>query len=836
MLGSFKKKISDIKQNIKQQRAELNLRRLPANVFPYSCLVADDVMLTKNGEVLQIIEIVLDDFKQNQEGGLRDAIRKAIAENTTDLKTAFWIQTVKKKRNRKQLSGGNIKNYFLNKINDVCLSIESNLNNYTTSIYITVVKQGESFRLKPSYMKLYFSTILLDRQHDRFIDKSIESIHKLTNSITNVLSIYKPKILGARVRDGCEYSELIETLYFLINFEEKQVPIKPVDASSIINDSEYLFENGIMAMRNDSKKTMRLGMSFSLKEVPRIQMSNVSDVINNTRAEMIITEYVSYVDQKFAMSKFEKQKGFLMKREDKKFQNEVGLGFLDGNADTKYCQSSISITLFASNTTELKDFVVECTNMFSKHGVVMAREDISLERNYYAMMPANFAFTHRLTIHDASEVGCFCYSYTPQENDASCFFNNDILFNIGTLKGNAVPIGIDKSKKNTLIGGGLSSGKTVLANFIASTIMRDFDANLYMISLNNRSSVYIDSIGGTNYYASLNANKHNAFFNGINIDFFSTDKEKEEYLFNVFSLLLGAMNVIITPKIISEIQQVIAVLVRARAISNKIALHDIRDILRDKTIDNELQSWHSIGRYYHLFDNRSDVFDNSNILSVNIDDTITSKPLILTAVVNHIMNNVIQRAKRSKKLTIVILDEPFVLFGDSFYKTKLSQMIKEMEENNICCIFKASDITSANSSIVIFTDLIKSCGLQIHFANKLADANYGNVFELEKMQSMAIKTLSMYEGRTMLIQQQNAVYSCKFELDNHKKMLNLLSDKGETRERILTIKDALQTNNSQRWLPAYFDDVFSENENIEERMAMEKELQNIKDIKRLLEG
>ena len=150
--------------------------------------------------------------------------------------------------------------------------------------------------------------------------------------------------------------------------------------------------------------------------------------------------------------------------------------------------------------------------------------------------------------------------------------------------------------------------------------------------------------------------------------------------------------------------------------------------------------------------------------------------------------------------------------------------------------FKVADITSANSSIVIFSDLIQSCGLQIHFANKFADANYGNVFELEKMQSMAIKTLSMYEGRNMLVQQQNAVYSCKFELDNHKKMLNLLSDKGETREKILTIKDVLQTNNNQRWLPAYFDDVFSENENIEERMAMEKELQNIKDIKRLLEG
>ena len=64
--------------------------------------------------------------------------------------------------------------------------------------------------------------------------------------------------------------------------------------------------------------------------------------------------------------------------------------------------------------------------MFSKHGIVMAREDISLERNYFAMMPANFSFIHRMTIHDAKEVGCFSYSYRPKQNNTENFLNNTI--------------------------------------------------------------------------------------------------------------------------------------------------------------------------------------------------------------------------------------------------------------------------------------------------------------------------------------------------------------------------------------------------------------------------
>ena len=837
MLGKLKDKVQNVKKTIKEKQDSFNLRHLNENIFPYSCLVADDIILTKNGEVMQIIEILLDDFKMNQEGGLRDKIRQAIANNTNDLRTAFWIQTVKRKKAKSKSKHSVISHPLLKTLYEVGQAKEAELNNYSTCVYITIIKQGVSFKLKPSYIKNYLSSTFLDYKHNKHIDDSIEELQQITKNITNYLSQYNPRILGVRKGDGCEYSDLVETLYFLINFEDKELKVRPIDITTQVNDSNYLFENGIMAMQNRTTKNIRMGMSFSLKEVPSIMMANVSDIVNNTRAEMIITEYVSYVDQKKAKAQFEEQMSFLRYRNDKRFQEDIGLGFLEDGVDARYCQSSLSVMVLASNSEELQSFIAECTTMFSKHGIVMAREDISLERNYYAMMPANFIFTHRLTIHDAKDVGCFCYSYTPQENDGSSLLNETVLFNIGTLKGNPVPIGLDKVKSNVMIGGNDNSGKTAMANFLTSALTREFDANVYIIEFTNRSRAFMEALGGNWYRISMEKQNHTAIFNALRVDLFERDDQLNNYLFELLSTLLAANNVTVTPEITTEIQKAIQnIKSYANTSSKAFALHDIRSCFKDLSIDQELQCWHSIGRYYHLFDNREEVFDRNNKLAFYIDESIVDNSLVLALIVNHIFTNIMQRALKSDKPTIVVLDEPFTAFGNGFFKAKLNKMIEMMAKNRIYCIFKAADIDKESATIVDFNNLVNSCGLQIHFANKFADSNYGRVFGLDKIDYMAVRTLAQYEGKTMIVKLQNQLYSCRYDLDNYKKALDILTDpKGETQAKIFQLKDALQTDNYERWVPAYFND-FNVNNDVEAQRAVAKELQAIKDIKRLLDS
>ena len=712
--------------------------------------------------------------------------------------------------------------------------LESGLNNYSTSVYITIVRQGRSFKLK--FLKDYFSLSFLRKKHDNYLDKAIEELRHITNNIVDTIAVYRPHILTTKKDlDGQEYSELMETLYYLINFKDKRIPVCPIDATRLVNDSEYLFLNGVMAMKNNHFDELTLAMSFSLKEVPRIGMSNVSDIVNNTRAEMVITEYISYVDQKNAVSSFVEQKMFLKGREDDTFKKNVGLNFLDGGDDVKYNQSSISVVITASDMGELHSVVVDAIKMFSKHGIVMAREDISLERNYYAMMPANFIFTHRLTIHDAAEAGCFCYSYTPQENDASEFLKETVLFNIGTLKSNPVPIGIDKEKTNVMIAGRENSGKTVLANYLAAAAMREMQANICIIEFNGRSRVFMDAIDGQYYRVSTERRKNNAIFNILNLNLFQRSSDVDAYLFEVITMLLSANNVLITPQISGEIQQCVDAIKEYAKTNNAFALHDVRKVFANTSFEQDIQCWHSIGRYYHLFDNRDDIFNKHKSMVIHIDETVANDSFILALVINHIFINLIQRAKKDTSPLIVILEEPFLAFGNSFFKSKLNKMIEEMARNNIYCIFRCSDIASESSTIVDFTQMINSCGLQMHFANKYSDNNYGRVFKMEKLEYMAVRTLAGYEGRNLIVKQNSNLYSCSFDLSEYPKILGILSDKGDVQAKVFQIKDGLQTDNCERWVPAYFG-TFTSSETANEKRKLQQELRAIQDIKRLMES
>lgn len=818
----------------KEKQKAIGFGHLSENVFPYACLVADNVLLTKNGEVMQMIEISLDDFKLNQEGGLRDKIRNAIADNTNDLKTAFWVQTIKRKKGKQVQSKKVIKHELLRRFYNVWKEKEEGLNNYSTSVYITIIRQGRNFKLK--YFKDYLSATFLSYKHDKFIDNSINEIRSITDNIFSMLAVYHPKILGIR-KDGenIEYSELLETLYFIINFQFKQIKVSPVDATKLINRSRYFFENGIMAMQSQENDKILLGMSFSLKEVPRITMSNVSDIVNNTRAEMVITEYVSYVEQSTAQQQFREQQGFLAGRDDKKFQEDVGLGFLSGGENTKYCQSSLSVMIYAQNISELQVFVTDAIKMFSKHGIVMAREDVSLERNYYAMMPANFGFTHRLTIHDAKEVGCFCYSYTPQESDAKNFLQEKVLFNIGTLKSNPVAVGLDKIYPNIMISGLQNSGKTTIANFIASAIMREFDANICIIEFTCRSRAFIDLLGGQWYSVSMKKQNHTALFNALNLSLFNNDDKKRNYLYEMMSLLLSANNVIVTPEIASEIKKAIESILDYAKTHKQFALHDVRGVFNGLSLEQELQSWHSIGRYYHLLDNREDVFNMDDLLAFYIDESIQKNDFVLATIINHLFTSIVQKAKYSTKPTVVILDEPFLAFGNGFFKNKLNKLVERMTKNNVFCIYKVSNLEEESATIVDFSQLVNSCGTQIHFANKYADKNYGRVFRLEKLEYMAVHALSGYEGRNLILKQGKDIYSCNFELDDYPKTLSVLSDKGEAQGKIFTIKETLQTDDYERIVHAYFGQ-FNINDNAEAQRKIKQEIKAIQDIKRLMES
>ena len=87
--------------NIK--KSEIKYHSNVEEYLPYACHFDEETILTKNGELIQVIKITGFNFETVKEiekdnSNLRDLIRKTIKKNITKDEFAVWIHTLRRKR------------------------------------------------------------------------------------------------------------------------------------------------------------------------------------------------------------------------------------------------------------------------------------------------------------------------------------------------------------------------------------------------------------------------------------------------------------------------------------------------------------------------------------------------------------------------------------------------------------------------------------------------------------------------------------------------------------------------------------------------------------------
>ena len=800
MLDKIKKTKLTKNNHYQTENNEYGLSTISNNFFPYSCLVDDDVLLTKNGELLQTIEIKMIDFTKNKDGGIRDAVRKAISNNELNSQTAFWIHTIKRKKdsNTKANDTNISKNFFLQKVSNVIDDIKQGLNRYDIITYITIVQDTKNSNISP--IEALKNAIHSISVNSSTLQTKISSLKENVSHIMQHLQDYNPHILGIRTdEEEKKYSELMEFLYFLVNHKQKKMEIEQIDITDKINESSYIFKDGKMLFKNNNTGDINVASIFTIKEIQDFTISTIADIVNNIDAEMIITEYIDSIDKKTA-NNFIKSKNDVIGPQNDSI-------FID--SQEKYYQSSISVLVFddISNKNNTTDVFLRCANTFAEKGIVIVREDIGLERSYYAMMPANFYFTYRLSIHSKNEIGTFIYSYVFQEKNSDIFIKNLSLLNIGTLKNNPVQIGFLKENSNILISGPEKCGKGIITNLLTSAWANKFNSNIIYVELNKESSMFIDAIGGKNYRISADPIENNAQFNLLNFKSFQDIQEIQTYLSNMLSLMTSIDNTIINVNFTKNINSALDIIIE-HCIDGKDesqTLSKLHPYLKNNNIDEMLRHWYLIGKYYHLFDNKNDVFNNIDIAHFYIDNTIQSKPSLLSIIIYHLFTNIVNVARKSNKPTIVVVDEPFLLFSDALFSKILEDIEDVSRETDTHFIFKIQDFEREMMSSINFSEIVKSCGLQLHFANKdIVNNNYMRIFQLNKQEYTTINALSKFNGMNFFVKYLDERFCCQLNIKD-KKVLSILSDPDSyTYNNIMNIKNSTMNYNPNSYIAKYF--------------------------------
>ena len=107
-----------LKKIFAKKKKESSARIPDEDFVPYVCHYDQNTILTKNGELLQIIRVTgfSNSSTVSEMISLRDAVRDSLKKNVKDINYALWFNTLRRKKNISPR--GEFKDFFAKSLNE----------------------------------------------------------------------------------------------------------------------------------------------------------------------------------------------------------------------------------------------------------------------------------------------------------------------------------------------------------------------------------------------------------------------------------------------------------------------------------------------------------------------------------------------------------------------------------------------------------------------------------------------------------------------------------------------------------------------------------------------
>jgi type IV secretion system protein VirB4 len=272
----------------KKDPKSLLAKNIDEDFIPYVCHFDPNTILTKNGELLQIIRIT--GFSNagviSEIISLRETVREAILDHVQDTNFAFWFTTIRRKKNI--TPKGEFSDFLSSEVNEIWIH-ENNLDDqYVNELYITVIIEGidtSIVNLKSFLRSFSYSSI--KSLHHEFLTSAHKTLTDLTSKILGEVEDYGGKLIGIKEWDGVLYSEPMRFFGKIINLYEDRYPLACNDISNEISTHKIAF--GDRELQVLGNKNKNFAAVFSLKEYFEVSTESL-DKILQLPLEFIITQ------------------------------------------------------------------------------------------------------------------------------------------------------------------------------------------------------------------------------------------------------------------------------------------------------------------------------------------------------------------------------------------------------------------------------------------------------------------------------------------------------------------------------------------------------------------
>jgi type IV secretion system protein VirB4 len=463
---------------------------------PVACHYDKNTLLTKNGELLQTIEIngIHSEKISKDLFSLRAVVRKSIAESINCTKFAFWIHTIRRKANLDDPK--DYPSFFPANVHDIWRRKNYWHDKFVNRLYITIVHDAPELKLKSfnSIVNSLFPKTIANFE-EKFFSMAVTELNNTVDSMLEGLSSFGAEKLGIRFEGEECFSDPMFLYRRIMQLNEENCPVPISDISKSLASHNYTVGSDKIEVVGESGK--KFAAMMSIKEYQEVSAEAI-DRFLQIPVEMVATEVFYFVDKKEVAPKFEHQNYILGISGDEDLKKMKGIDkiFDENQTGARFCHQQISFMVMGNDLKTLDNQVSQASETLSRIGIVHVREDINLEKTFWAQLPANFSFLSRMKPAILENVAALASLHNFPTGHQYSRWGRAVTL-LRTEKGTPYFMNFhdEKDQSTTCIFGEAKSGKTTLLNFLLSESDKFQPTTIY-ITDDMDSGIYTKARGG----------------------------------------------------------------------------------------------------------------------------------------------------------------------------------------------------------------------------------------------------------------------------------------------------------------------------------------------------
>ncbi|MDX1950007.1 MAG: hypothetical protein SFT90_05865 [Rickettsiales bacterium] len=778
--------------------------------IPYAAHYDEDTIITKNGELMEVIKITGFNFETiagDSTKDLRQIIRNTILNHVKTDEVAVWLHTFRTKVNidtdASKLKGFN---KFLHE-----KWVEKNEwnNQYVNELYITFLGEGEKLDIvdpKVIWENIHPTTQMKKRKEA--LTRSAEKLDKITRAVMQDLASFGATKLTVYKEDGVYYSEILSFVSKLMNLVEQKIPLEPVDLSMLFPSNKVVFQYNVVQVEEFNLK--HYGAIFSVKEYQEVSTREI-DKFLQLPVQFMVSESFNFVSKDEALEAYKDQMK-IYELSGSQFMSDI-TGVSDiikgGGEANFYGEHQITITVLEDSVKEMQKAVSLVVDALRELGVVFVREDLYLEYCYWSQMPGNFDFLKRQSYISTNKIGGYAslYNFPAGKRTNNKWGEAVTLFR--TAKNTPYFFNFhDGESGHSCLIGPKGAGKTVLLNFLVSEAQK-YEGNSFYFEKDKASEIFIKASAGKYNKISELIDQGRLYLNPLLLpDTPNNRRFLVEWLEYLIEFIDENGNPVANYMPISkEDLDLIEKAVEVNYSSPK--EERMLSFLVPKIWGNNPESsatakrlsyWYMSGKFSKYFDSGIDNLDTkAKIVGFDLSQIINNKSIAVP--MSFYLLHKVEDLMSIDKPTIIVLDEAWDIIDNPAFAPRIENWLERITEKNGIVIF-ATDAPEKAEKSYVTKRIMPLIATKIILPNPNASQNYQTIFGLNESEFKAVTKLDLASHQFVLKRGEDSVV-CKLSLQGMNDLLSVLTS---NQESLLLMKSLIAQNgdNPDKWLAEFF--------------------------------